>query len=257
HWEYSSVNRCAVGEIVMLIDINLRRADGTPIARRSVEAKVRLPYKLMPGLAGEKKWQDIGKSFAKATAKAFKEIAFWPELQVYAAPGRMPRTPALSVKAAAGSDVDKARYRSAPQAHDFAVVVGIEEYSILPAAKFAERDAEAVASHMSALGIPLRHIVHLSGSKASYISLKKYLESWLPRNVKPNSRVFFYFSGHGAPDVKTGEAYLVPWDGDPGFLKDTAYPLKRLYGSLGKLKAKEIIVALDACFSGAGGRSVL
>lgn len=110
---------------------------------------------------------------------------------------------------------------------------------------------------MRALGIPPRHIIHLSGPKASYISLKKYLESWLPRNVKPTSRVFFYFSGHGAPNINTGQAYLVPWDGDPSFLEDTAYPIERLYKSLNKLNAKQIFIALDACFSGAGGRSVL
>lgn len=85
----------------------------------------------------------------------------------------------------------------------------------------------------------------------------KYLESWLPKNVKPESRVYFYFSGHGAPDPATGQAYLMPWDGDAGFLKDTAYPVRRLYQKLDELKAKEIVVALDACFSGAGGRSVL
>ena len=31
----------------------------------------------------------------------------------------------------------------------------------------------------------------------------------------------------------------------------------RLYDALGKLPAKEVIVVLDSCFSGAGGRSVL
>jgi uncharacterized caspase-like protein len=33
--------------------------------------------------------------------------------------------------------------------------------------------------------------------------------------------------------------------------------LQRLYAQLGKLPAKEVVVVLDACFSGAGGRSVL
>ena len=69
--------------------------------------------------------------------------------------------------------------------------------------------------------------------------------------------MFVYFSGHGAPDPETGHAYLVPWDGDPSYLARTAYPLKRLYGSLKALKAKRVLVALDSCFSGAGGRSVL
>ena len=87
--------------------------------------------------------------------------------------------------------------------------------------------------------------------------MRKYLEEWLPRNAKPTSTVFFYYSGHGAPDPETGKAYLVPWDGDPQFLKSTAYPLENLYASLRKLKARRVVVALDACFSGAGGRSVL
>lgn len=148
-------------------------------------------------------------------------------------------------------------FRSREQSDDFALVIGISEYSELPDAQFADRDGMAVVAHMEALGVPRRNIIHLKNSKAGYSSLKKYLESWLPRNVKSNSRVYFYFSGHGAPDVDNGDAYLIPWDGDPNFLKDTAYPLKRLYKNLSALKAKEVIVALDACFSGAGGRSVL
>lgn len=49
----------------------------------------------------------------------------------------------------------------------------------------------------------------------------------------------------------------MPFDGDPNFLEDTAYPVERLYKNLNRLKEKEVVVALDACFSGAGGRSVL
>ena len=52
-------------------------------------------------------------------------------------------------------------------------------------------------------------------------------------------------------------AYLVPWDGDPNFLEDTAYPVAKLYKTLGALPAKQVLVAMDSCFSGAGGRSVL
>lgn len=144
-----------------------------------------------------------------------------------------------------------------PDPSAFAVVVGVERYSRIPQADFAERDAQAVAAHLLALGVPQRNLIHLSGEHASYSALKKYLESWLPRNVPAGGRVFFYFSGHGAPDAQSGEAYLLPWDGDPAFLKDTAYPTRRLFEILAALPAKEVIVAADACFSGGGGRSVL
>lgn len=157
----------------------------------------------------------------------------------------------------AESDVDRASYPSAQHPHDYAVVVGIEGYQDLPAARFAERDAKAVMDHLLALGLPSRNVVDLRGDKAGFKSVEKYVEVWLPRNVHEGSRVFFYFSGHGAPDARTGQAYLLPWDGDPGFLENTGYPIKRLYEKLGSLKAKEVIVAMDACFSGAGGRSVL
>jgi hypothetical protein len=160
--------------------------------------------------------------------------------------------------AAAASDVDTPRTRTPEKPDNFALVIGVEKYSNdLPEAQFAERDAQAVKSHLLAMGYPERNIKMLQGSRAVRSSLEAYLEDWLPKNVKPEGTVFVYFSGHGAPDPESGQAYLVPWDGDPAYLSRTAYPLKRLYGSLKALKAKRVLVALDSCFSGAGGRSVL
>jgi ankyrin repeat protein len=158
---------------------------------------------------------------------------------------------------APASDIDQPGYKLPERSDDFAVVVGIGKYSDIPEAQFAERDAAAVKDHLIAAGFPSRNVIQLFGEKAGRSAMEKFLEIWLPRNVKEDGRVFFYFSGHGAPDPKTGEAYLIPWDGDPGFLENTGYPIKRLYEKLGSLKAKEVIVAMDACFSGAGGRSVL
>jgi len=155
------------------------------------------------------------------------------------------------------SDIDHPAMQLPERPQDYAVVIGIENYSDLPPARFAEHDSQVVMEHLLALGIPSRNVVQLQNGKAAYKSIEKYLEAWLPNNVTDSSRVFFYFSGHGAPDPKTGEAYLIPWDGDPGYLANTGYPVKRLYEKLSALKAKEVLVAMDACFSGAGGRSVL
>jgi hypothetical protein len=155
------------------------------------------------------------------------------------------------------SDVDKPGYRFGGSPDDLALVVGIENYQNLPPADFAERDAAAVREHLLALGYPERNIIYLVGSQAGRTGIEKYIETWLPLNVKEDSRLFVYFSGHGAPDAVTGQAYLVPWDGDAKFLKNTGYPIKRLYESLNGLKAKQVVLAMDACFSGEGGRSVL
>ncbi|MBI5239457.1 MAG: caspase family protein [Elusimicrobia bacterium] len=155
------------------------------------------------------------------------------------------------------SDVDQPGFQAAENPDDYAMVVGVEKYPDLPAAQFAERDAEAVKRHLVALGYPERNIKSLLGGRATRAAMSAQLESWLPRHVKPGSRVFFYFSGHGAPDPTSGQAYLVPSDGDPNYLDKTGFPLKRLYAGLGALKARKVVVALDSCFSGAGGRSVL
>ncbi|MBN2266716.1 MAG: caspase family protein [Candidatus Babeliaceae bacterium] len=155
------------------------------------------------------------------------------------------------------SDIDKPDYRISERINDFAVVVGIDKYLEIPDAQFAERDAEAVKNHLIAMGFPSRNVVHLYGERAGYKAIEKFVETWLPKNTDENSRVFFYFSGHGSPDPQTGKAYLLPYDGDPNFLENTGYPISRLYLKLNSLSAQEVIVILDACFSGSGGRSVL
>ncbi|MDE2143728.1 MAG: caspase family protein [Elusimicrobia bacterium] len=155
------------------------------------------------------------------------------------------------------SDADVPRYHAAENPDDYAVVVGVEKYAGLPDAAFAEHDAAAVRDHLVAAGYPARNVVLLTGQNASRAGLVKNLEAWLPNNVNSRSTVFFYYSGHGAPDAASHQGYLVPSDGDPQYLEETAYPVKRLYAKLNALKARRVIVALDSCFSGAGGRSVL
>jgi hypothetical protein len=140
-----------------------------------------------------------------------------------------------------------------------AIVIGIENYrQKLPRADFATKDAQLVADYLvKVLGYPEENVVTLVNDRAAKSDFEKYFERWLLNNVEPGGTVFVYYSGHGAPDPRTGGAYLVPYDGDPSFIAETGYSLQRMYDALGKLPAKEVIVALDSCFSGAGGRSVL
>lgn len=148
-------------------------------------------------------------------------------------------------------------FKSEPRDHDFAVVIGIESYQDLPPSDYSKSDARIVKDYLKALGFRERNIELITNEKATKSGIEKAVEAWLPNRVKQDSRVFLYYSGHGAPDPAKGEAYLVPYDGDPGYLPITGYSLKRLYEKLGDLRAAEVIVVLDSCFSGAGGRSIL
>jgi hypothetical protein len=157
------------------------------------------------------------------------------------------------------SDVDDVpKLAVAPRKNDYAIVIGIERYrQKLPHADFAAHDAQTMTEYLSKLGYPDENVVTLINDHAAKSDLEKYLEKWLPTNASSGSSVFIYYSGHGAPNVASGDAYLVPYDGDPSFIDETGYSLKRMYAALEKLPAKRVIVALDSCFSGAGGRSVL
>jgi len=158
------------------------------------------------------------------------------------------------------SDVDRLpSFRAVQKKHAYAVVIGIEQYrEKLPKADFADKDAKLVGEYLTkVLGYPEENVVVRLNERATRTDLVKYFEEWLKNNVEPGGSVFVYYSGHGAPNTKTGGAYLVPYDGDPSFVDSTAYPVKQMYAALDKLPAKDVTVVLDSCFSGAGGRSVL
>lgn len=141
---------------------------------------------------------------------------------------------------------------------NFAVVVGIEKYRDIKAVEFAVKDAVTMQKYLTKLmGYHEENVMLLTNDRATKSDIEKYFGTWLKNRVNEKSTVFIYYAGHGAPNPKTGEAFIVPYDGDPNYLETTAYPLKNLYASLAELPAKEIIVTLDSCFSGAGGRSVI
>lgn len=158
------------------------------------------------------------------------------------------------------SDVDQIpQLATRKRQNDFAIVIGVEEYrQHLPSADYARHDAEIVTEYLTKImGFQEENVVTLVNERAAKSDFEKYFEKWLYNNVDKNSTVFVYFSGHGAPNPQNGDAYLVPYDGDPAFIDQTGYSLKRLYDSLSKLQAKTVIVALDSCFSGSGGKSVM
>nr|MBI3614395.1 SUMF1/EgtB/PvdO family nonheme iron enzyme [Nitrospirota bacterium] len=157
-------------------------------------------------------------------------------------------TPALS----------QAAVPSLQQPNAYAVVIGISQYreEVIPKVPYAVKDAEAIAQLLEKqAGIPKTHIRLLTDAKATSADLRT-IGDWLKMRVKPESTIYIYYAGHGTPNPKTGEAYLVPWDGNPDYPAGL-YPLNDLYATLNKLPAKDIVVLLDSCFSGAQGRSVL
>jgi hypothetical protein len=161
-------------------------------------------------------------------------------------------------EAAGPEDVDEPpRSATKRRSNAFAVVVGIEKYRDVPGVDFAARDAQSVHDYLTrSMGFDARNVVLLQDDRATLTDLTTYLGPWLKDRVDKDSKVFIFFAGHGAPNPK-GDAFLIPYDGNASYVETKAYPLSRLFETLKTLPAEDVTVALDACFSGGGARSVL
>lgn len=188
------------------------------------------------------------------SGQAEKEGAKKSELPVEARPEARSAVGAAST---APAPAPAATISATPQPTAFALVVGIEKYRDVPSPTGARSDAEKFAEMArKTMGIPESHVILALDDRATKSDIEKHLD-WLKSNVPAGSRVYFFFSGHGAPEPSKGTSYLLPYDGDPRFLERTALPMADVLRALGQTKAREVLAVVDTCFSGAGGRSVL
>ena len=143
-----------------------------------------------------------------------------------------------------------------PNPDAIAVILGVERYGALPSARFAARDAQLFRRYAtSAFGVTddRNHVYLRTDADATGNEFRKLFgdDGWLSRRVRPTSDLYVYFSGHGAPDIKSRTPYLLPTDADAAYPKETGYALNVLYQQLARLNARSVTVFLDACFTGA------
>ena len=143
-----------------------------------------------------------------------------------------------------------------------AVVIGVRNYKNrdIPTADYAFNDAFIVKKYLvRVLGYSEKNIIfEPDASKATFESIFGNSESYdgILYNYlkKGRSHIFVYYSGHGAPDIRSRQGYFVPSDANPNAIKFTGYPLKLFYENLAKIakakKSPKVTVAIDSCFSG-------
>lgn len=149
------------------------------------------------------------------------------------------------------SDVDQNIPTTKKAADDaYVLIIANEEYQFLDNVNFASYDGEIFKEYcLKTLGIPERQIRYCPN--ATYGILSDGVD-WLryALNNFDGSRAIVYYCGHGIPDEKTSEAYIIPVDGK-GTNIATCYSLNRLYKTLAETKAANITYFMDACFTGA------
>jgi formylglycine-generating enzyme required for sulfatase activity len=143
--------------------------------------------------------------------------------------------------------------------NDAALVIGIEEYPMMPAGAktvpFASRDAEAFRTWLVyTRGVPYDKVKVLgNGAKRGQIEAEARRVAELGRG----GTVWLYFSGHGSADSNRPEVRLVlPADADASAepLRDDASDLDALHGLLAS-EGSRVGSVVDACSTGTAKRS--
>lgn len=155
--------------------------------------------------------------------------------------------------------------------HSVAVVIGNKDYQrSIPEVPFAHNDAEAIKKFLvERLCYRKGNIIHVKnatfGNLINIFGDRTNPEGTIWNWVrKGRSNVFVYYSGHGAPDIRTGDGFLVPVDGNPDN-PNVGLSLQTLVANLKLLKSERIgrkrrvTLVLDACFSGkeASGKALI
>ena len=71
------------------------------------------------------------------------------------------------------------------------------------------------------------------------------------RSSKPGkSDVYIFFAGHGLASQDGEQIYLLPFDGRPRLLEDTAVSRERLFNDIAAANPRSVTVFLDTCYSG-------
>ncbi len=169
--------------------------------------------------------------------------------QAVATPSQNSQAPAAAPRQL--SDVDKNIPETDRKAEDtYVLIIANENYAFVDNVEFALNDGNTFKEYcIKTLGVPEKQIWFFEN--ASYGILKAGISKMVQAmNLFEGANAIVYYCGHGIPDEKSNDAYIIPTDGN-GKDMETCYSLKELYKTLAQTKAGNVTYFLDACFTGA------
>ena len=158
----------------------------------------------------------------------------------------------VNISASEKSDVDTAipKNKTNNNTSTFAVIIANEDYHSVSNVPYAKKDGEILEKYLTmTVGLPKDHVkIYKNASFGNMAAAMKHIKK-LSDAFGKELNLIFYYTGHGMPNEKTKNPMLIPVDGDAA-MPETCYDLDKVIASLGGLKAKSVVVMLDACFSG-------
>jgi hypothetical protein len=134
-----------------------------------------------------------------------------------------------------------------------ALIIGIADYKNTNAlAVYADSDAQIFSDFATkALGIPANRVKTLVNKNADEAGMLLATKRWLARAAKQGKTdVYIFFAGHGLASEDGRKLYLLPYDGAPELLDDTAILRDRLFSDVAAANPRSVTVFLDTCYSG-------
>lgn len=151
------------------------------------------------------------------------------------------------------SDVDKnIPIGNMDNRNTYVVIIANEKYTEqgVSHVQFAQNDGKIFKDYcMRTFGVPLKNIKFIENATINQMRSSINWACDMANALDNEANVILYYSGHGVPDEKTGNAYLLPSDGIANDYR-SAYSLDELYSQFGNLHTKKTMLFLDACFSG-------
>ena len=132
----------------------------------------------------------------------------------------------------------------------FVLIIANENYAFVDNVEFALNDGKTFREYcIKTLGVPERQVWLYENASLGIISsgVNKMAQAM---NIFNDAKAIIYYCGHGIPDEKTGDAYIVPVDGQ-GTDVSSCYSLNKLYKTMASAKTSNVTYFMDACFTGA------
>lgn len=132
----------------------------------------------------------------------------------------------------------------------FALIIANENYQDVASVANALNDGDIMAEYCrKTLGIPSTNIHLIKDATLNNLKREINLFKQIADAYNGEASFIVYYAGHGIPDEKTHNAYIMPVDGFSSDLS-TCFSLSELYKTFGEMPTQKNIIIMDACFSG-------